>query len=267
MSGAVACRKTARRSPQGGFNLVELAVALVVMGLLLGGLMVPLTAQTEIKARRETDRALADIREALIGFALVKGRLPCPAPALTPSGNASAGLEARQNGACSCAGGGNAASAAGAPCAGTTAVGVLPWASLALPETDAWGRRYTYAVSTLYGRDRGQDTFGCAVSMNPQFAGFALCSPGSVDLRTAAAGGASLVSGGVPALVVSHGRNGAGAFTPQGTRLASGAADADELENADGDDTFVSSASIDDQFAWVPIPILMQRMVAAGMLP
>jgi hypothetical protein len=65
----------------------------------------------------------------------------------------------------------------------------------------------------------------------------------------------------------------AGAFLPDGTQIP-GAAN-DELENANNNATFVSRAvtspgsanEFDDLVAWVPLPILMNRMVTAGRLP
>src|SRR5574340_426127 len=66
------------RARSSGFTLTELAIVLVIVALLLGGLLVPLTAQVEQRRFRETQKALGEIREALLGFAVVNGRLPCP---------------------------------------------------------------------------------------------------------------------------------------------------------------------------------------------
>ena len=67
------------RNTQQGFSLIELAVVIIVVGLLLTGLLLPLATQVEISRVEETKRQLAQIREALLGFAMVNGRLPCPA--------------------------------------------------------------------------------------------------------------------------------------------------------------------------------------------
>ncbi len=249
-----------------GFSLVEVAIAVAIMGLLLGSLIVPFAAQSEMRARRATDKALAEIRDALIGYAVVKGRLPCPAPATVAAGTAGAGIEARAGGQCSCAGATALASAAGAPCSASAVVGVVPWATLGVAETDGWGRRYTYGVDAQFGRDPGQETFGCAPNVPPASAGFALCSPPQVEIRSAR-GGPSMVSGGVPAVVVSHGKNGFGAYTPQGGAIAGAEASPDELENGNADSVFVSSTGSDDQVVWVPTYLLMHRMLSAGMLP
>lgn len=264
-----------RRTPRctAGFSLLELAVTLVILTLLFGGLMLPLAASSDMRARQETDKALADIRDALIGFAVANGRLPCPAAATLPSGTGSAGAEARDAAGCTCAGTASETAAISAtPCRSANdqdgVSGVLPWAALGLPETDAWGRRYTYRINAKFGRAPGQDTFGsgCSPNQPPARAGFALCTPGGVAVKSGA-GGATLVTGGVPAVVLSHGRNGLGAYMPQGTRIAPNGASADELENANGDSVFVANAASDDQVVWVPAALLMQRMVSAGVLP
>jgi prepilin-type N-terminal cleavage/methylation domain-containing protein len=249
-----------------GFSLVEVAIAVAIMGLLLGSLIVPFAAQSEMRARRATEKALADTRDALVGYAAVNGRLPCPAAATAAAGAAGAGVEARTDGNCSCAGATALASTKGIACSTATVVGVLPWVTLGLAETDGWGRRYTYAVDTQFGRDPGQTTFGCSPNAPPAGAAFALCSPSHIEVRSAR-GGPLTVSGGVPAVVVSHGKNGFGAYTPQGSAIAGADANADELENANGDAAFVSNTNSDDQIVWVPPYLLMHRMLSAGMLP
>src|SRR5713226_3898267 len=68
-----------RRSLAIGFTLVELAVVLAIVGLLLGSLMYTLSAQTEQRNFEETRRRLEQARELVLSFAIVNGRLPCPA--------------------------------------------------------------------------------------------------------------------------------------------------------------------------------------------
>ena len=67
------------RSKQAGFTLIELAVVIVVIALLLGSILVPLTSQVEQRKVLETQKTLDEIKEALIGFAMINGRLPRPA--------------------------------------------------------------------------------------------------------------------------------------------------------------------------------------------
>ncbi|RIK16052.1 MAG: type II secretion system protein, partial [Anaerolineae bacterium] len=62
-----------------GFTLAEMAVVLVIVALLIAGMVLPLSAQQDIRARQETEKTLNDIRDALVGFAVANGRLPRPA--------------------------------------------------------------------------------------------------------------------------------------------------------------------------------------------
>ena len=239
---------------QHGFTLAELAVVLVIVGLLLGGLLVPLSAQMDTRYRSDTAKALSDIREALIGFAIVNGRLPCPANGNVASGIANAGVESTTG--------------SGTALACTGASGVLPWATLGLPEADAWNNRYTYRVTLNFARGIPQSSFGsgCTPTILPTTAAFALCTPGDISILTAATGGATIASG-IPAVVISHGKNGYGAWNTSGNQNDFSSATADELDNKDDDINFVSNTSIDDQLVWISPSILMNRMIAAGKLP
>jgi len=56
-----------------------MAMVLMIVGLLLGGMLVPLSAQMDQRNVTDTRKQLDEIQQALIGFAIVNGRLPCPA--------------------------------------------------------------------------------------------------------------------------------------------------------------------------------------------
>jgi prepilin-type N-terminal cleavage/methylation domain-containing protein len=64
---------------QKGFSLIEMAIVLVILGMLLGGMLMPLLSQREVSQRQATERQLQEIRNAIIGFAQINNRLPCPA--------------------------------------------------------------------------------------------------------------------------------------------------------------------------------------------
>jgi type II secretory pathway pseudopilin PulG len=55
-----------------------MAIVLVILGALLGGILMPLASQRDLNNRRTTDTQLNEIRNALIGFAQLNSRLPCP---------------------------------------------------------------------------------------------------------------------------------------------------------------------------------------------
>lgn len=212
-----------------------MAIVLVIVGLLLGGLLGSVGALQQRQRLAQTQTQLDEIRAALIAFAAVNGRLPCPADPATPNTTPGAGLE-------------RLPTAAG--CTGGTA-GVLPWATLALPEGDAWGRRFSYRVSAAFAR-----------------------SPAAIDLATTGDNvvrnsAAVILAAAVPAVVVSHGENTRASRGPGGA-LAGGSADAREQENADGDTEFVAdtpAGAYDDLVQWVPGPVLMHGLLQAGTLP
>ena len=79
---------------QNGFTLIEMAIVLMIVGLLLGGLLVPLSAQMDQRNISDTQKAMSEIKEALIGYAMANGRLPCPAVPTTPTGQTASGVSA-----------------------------------------------------------------------------------------------------------------------------------------------------------------------------
>jgi len=96
---------------------------------------------------------------------------------------------------------------------------------------------------------------------------FSLTDAGNVTVTTGAASPVTITSDAV-AVVISHGKNGLGAFQSDGTQLAGAAGD--EAENADNDGNFVNRTNapeFDDILAWISSNIAKSRMVAAGRLP
>ena len=55
---------------QRGFTLVELAIALAVVGLVLGATLIPLRALDEIRRVKDEQRRLEVVRDAIVGYAL-----------------------------------------------------------------------------------------------------------------------------------------------------------------------------------------------------
>ncbi|GAA5170221.1 prepilin-type N-terminal cleavage/methylation domain-containing protein [Viridibacterium curvum] len=106
---------------QRGFSLIELAVVLLILALLAGGVVSVLRIQQEQKVLTETRAVLNDAREALFAYAEVHKGLPCP----DTDGD---GLK---NDGCS-----------------DTVRGKVPWKNLGLSRgDDAWNQALHYVVS------------------------------------------------------------------------------------------------------------------------
>ena len=69
---------TLRIKKYAGFSLLELAIALVIVALLLGGMLNPLGAALETKQRARAELQLERIREALDGIRHDKRLSPLP---------------------------------------------------------------------------------------------------------------------------------------------------------------------------------------------
>ena len=241
---------TAIRSPlvQRGFTLTELTIVLVIVALLIGGMLLPLSAQRDIRSTDETLKRLAEAKEALLGFAVINRRLPCPADPKIPSGSAGAGIEYPP-------------SSEGCT---TSIEGSLPWATLGLAETDAWGRRLSYRVTAGFAKTVPA-TQNASFILSPS--GDGTSPAGNIDIL-ATSSGATLASK-IPAVIISHGKNGLGAFLPTGAQMDA-STDGDEQENYDSDADFVSKAatpSFDDLVGFTSPAILLNRMISGGRLP
>lgn len=217
-----------------GFTLTELAIVLFIVALLVGSMMLPITAQVDTRDYSDAQKTLGEIRDALTGFAIShsaadgKPYLPCP-------DTNDDGVENRVGNACA------------------ADEGRVPWVTLGHAQTDPWNNRYRYRVTPTFTNSG---------------TGFLLTTAGTLTVCTTSAC-ASTVATAVPAIILTQGKNGAGAFNNSGgTNAAS--TNANELENSDGDTTFVSKEAdpnYDDMVIWLSPSILFNRMVAAGKLP
>lgn len=211
----------------------------------------------EQKQINETRRQLDEIREALIGYAVVNGRLPCPAT------TASSGAENPAGGNCSNFYNGYV------PAATLGLNGPVNNAGLML---DAWGNPIRYAVSSwsrttppavnnVFTTSGGMANVGIT-SLAPNLQ---VCSTATGIGASNCAAGASLTPNGTPAILYSTGKNG-----------GYGGTGIDEVANTNNTAAFVSHAytpsgaangEFDDIMIWVPSNLLINRMIAAGQLP
>ena len=254
-----------------GFSLVELAVVMTIVAFLLGGLIFTLSAQTEQRNFEETRRRLDQARELLLGFAIVNGRLPCPATAVSLGDESPVG-----GGACT-----------------TGFAGWLPARTIGYSQTDAggyaidvWGNRIRYAVTIATPFNTAAPLVcrpGGAAPATPHFthkdnmkANGIDCQPNDLLVCKSATGITGTDCGPgtanqimtrslVVAIIFSTGKNGAGA-----------GGGIDEAANLNGDPIFVhhtpspvgaANGEFDDQFTWITVGELYGKLIAAGVLP
>jgi prepilin-type N-terminal cleavage/methylation domain-containing protein len=230
-----------------GFTLVELAVVVAVIALLLGSLLVPLTSQVEQRNLAHTQKQLDEVREALLGYVIVNGRLPRPARSESDGSERTA------------------------PCTDARdCTGYLPWVALGVPKADVWGKMIGYSVAPQYANST-----------------FTFDTPGSlktVQTRLPDGSSANLATN-LVAVVISYGSKNWGKGE-DGTDIADNSStNLDEDVNhgkfhctviSDCTD-FISRSPVsaptasggefDDLLVWIPQTILFSRLVAAGKLP
>ena len=242
-----------------GFTLVEMAIVLVIIGLLVAAFLTPLSAQIDQRNYGETRKQLEDAKEALYGYAMSRSAvdnkpyLPCP-------DTNNDGLE-QPRGAGVC----------------PFQEGRLPWVTLGLTRSDSWGNLIRYRVHPSFSNSSVGFTLNSLTA--PPTPLFRICQDSAC---------AVVISTGIPVVLISHGKNGFGTYNAEsGTMAQVPAGIPNEIANMDGRDNprsgnntadtvdtadvdFVStfpSNTFDDVVTWVSPNILFNRMVNAGKLP
>ncbi len=227
-----------------------LLLLMAVLGVGAASLFVSALGHSHLEARRElrTQIALARAQDALIGYAIVNGRLPRPATSAV-DGTESPRLCGDE-----------------ADC-----TGFLPWATLGIDGTDAWGKLLRYSVTPVYTvRPLQRQSAVATKTVQSRDSGgqpFYRVGADLCDVQSECA----------PAVVYSTGRNNFGTST-DGRPQANGASgNYDEQANNSStlhfiqrpasDDPDTPGGSYDDMLAWVPLTLLYNRMSAAGSLP
>lgn len=228
-----------------GFTLIEMAVVLVILGLLLGGMLIPIGAQIDQKNYSDTKKSLEEAKEALIGYALTKGYLPCPAI------SNESGLEDRIGNTCN------------------KRVGFLPWEELGVMPTDSWGHLYRYSVTPAFSNST------TSIAVSP-------LTNRDITIKTRSYLGVEENLSNlndIPAIIMSHGKNGLGATIKNGELVPDTSLtneDEDANTSAVGrvfyartytENTAVDGGEFDDVVVWISPNIYISRMVAAGRLP
>jgi prepilin-type N-terminal cleavage/methylation domain-containing protein len=239
-------KQVLRYSNSKGFTLIEMTIVLVIVALLIGGMLVPLSAQTDQRNYNETRHQLNEIREALFGFAVANGRLPRPATSFTD------GLENPNS------------------CGSEEACnGFIPWNTLGIKRTDAWNKMIRYSVTPEYANTA-----------------FSLTTHGSkkIQIRDELGAATYLVGSAspcrsspcAPAVIFSFGKNNWG-ITPEGSAIVDDStSNVDEDSNAAGINMFFArdpsnathnGGEFDDLVIWISPYVLFNRMIVARRLP
>lgn len=235
---------------QKGFTLIEIAIVIVVIGFLLGGLLSSVGVQRQQIRRDETREQLDLIKQALIGFAIQNRRLPCPDT--DAMGTPFYGQENPVGGPANEL----------TPC--DSAWGTLPFTDLGVGQQDSWGNPFHYRVS--------DGSSGGTNFTDQVLPSFTLASAGSVVVRNGVViPPAITISNNIPAIVVSFGQNGREVFSGVFPCIGFSAI---EIQNCNVDANFVDSeynevagSEFDDLVMWVPLTVLKAKMVDAGQLP
>ena len=239
---------------QAGFALVEMAMVLMIMGILLSGVLVAVGDSNRSIRITQTRNQLQQIEEALYGFAQANGRLPCPA---TDTSN---GIEDP-------AGGG----------ACTVTHGLIPNVTLGIYGAintdsmllDAWQNPVRYSVSdaTVTAGRAFTSVAGMSELFNDNDLGtlganlFNVCDD---DVCT------NTLINNSPAIILSMGDNWSSFSSDNETENAETTLGASAYEVSDDYffvDTDYSEENFDDQIRWLSPHILFSRLIQAGQLP
>lgn len=248
--------KNNRITVQQGFTLVEMAIVMIIFGVLLAAFLTPLQAQRSIAAQRETEIVLENAKQALLGYVQANGRLPCPATnngGAFPDGTGTSNPNA--SGACA------------------QSVGFLPATTLGLESADdqgfgidAWNNRIRYAVTTAnanaFTTTNAMNNLGIA-NLTPNLRVCASATGITATTCSAALPETNVLVSNTAAVIFSLGETGA---------LASGGAD--ENANLDLDGVFVShdigtggaNGAFDHLVTWISPYVVYNAMIQAGQL-
>lgn len=241
-----------KRYPQAGFSLIEMAMVLLILGILMSGLLVAVGNTTENTRRTQTNAQLEQIELALYGFAQATGRLPCPATSTSDGYEAPVG---------------------GGDC--TAQHGFIPAVTLNLRGAvnddglllDPWSNPYRYSVSvrnTASGR-----SFTSVAGLAFEFSNGPLTTTDMLCVSDTAGCTGVTIADMVPAVVLSMGANWPTFTSTNETENAGGATDGiySISNTVNFVDTTYAEETFDDMLIWLSPFILYNKLISAQKLP
>jgi len=230
-----------------GFSFIEMAMVLMIMGIIFTPLIAGLNIYIQNKRIKDTKENIETVRIAISDYVNRNGRLPCPAGLRPEMDTAEFGSEGN------CSAVANSISVVPGSRPGTEVViGAVPFRELRLASTiaqDAWRRRLTYAVTRhLAAPPPGAPP---VTTTNPPAGAISFVDISGAPLRGPAGEGLFAL--------ISHGANGVGAHTVSSGEISSPCTGAAiETENCNNDFVFLGTsqreaggADIYDDFATV----------------
>lgn len=205
-----------------GFSLLEIMMVLILMGFLVSGFLGAMQVYNAEKKETQMDKTYDSVRAAMNGFIQgregtdIRARYPCPAPLNVGPNSAEFGKEQRKpDGTCDATTDGSN----GVYDVGTAYIGAIPTNTLGITSEfmlDNFGNKMTYAVTQSHVLD------------------FALTTTPVGQVEIIDESGSSLMA---PFALVTHGQDGAGAYTIEGaTYMPCRSSVAADGENCDFDD-------------------------------
>jgi prepilin-type N-terminal cleavage/methylation domain-containing protein len=215
-----------------GFSLVELSVVISIIAIIISGALTIATKKSESDKLDETEYKISQIQNSIHNFIIDNERLPCTANGELRTDNTNFAKEEANptlnsgHGQCSQSNFSN----------GNIFYGIVPTRTLGLNDDmllDGWGNRLSYIIDANFAHNETTNpSCNGGVAINEDVC-FRHNENGSINIIHSNTPLINKSNGAVYA-IISHGKNGSGAYSNAGTRIIS-SNDEDEQENA-GDD-------------------------------